>query len=237
MEATERRLNELEEKTRIKCTVCYSGFHPPPQSRRLLGDLCYIEVIPPDFPDEPVLNITAVPTGFYVNRSSVENGSYTFDPSPAPEPCFSHELLDCMLQASDSIRTAWETALIASKERADLTTLSSRDNPLFPLHRVAVRGNYGGFQHSSTAAVSQDMDSIVLRPSWLVPVPGDLLEEENAWNHNSLHEYNPARAEIDLSSTFGLDVRAGPVRDWNEELQNAREMPKATLLERIERAR
>ena len=236
MEATERHLNELEEKTRIKCTIRYSGFHPPPQSRRLLGDLCYLEIIPPGFPNEPILNITAVPTGFYVNRSSIEHGSYRFNPSPAPKACFSHELLDCLLQASESIRSAWEAALIASKERAELTAFSNRDNPLFSLLRVAVRGNYGGFQNSSTAAVSHDMDSVVLRPSWLVPMPSHL-EEENAWNHNLLHEYNPARAEADLSSSFGVDVRAGPLRDWNEELQGAREMPKTTKLERIERAR
>jgi len=236
MQATERRLNEVEEKCRVKCTIRYSGFHPPPQSRRLMGDLCYLEVIPPGFPDEPILNINAVPTGFYVNRSTVENGSYKFDPSPAAKSCFSHELLDCMLQASESLRNAWEAALVASKERAELNATSSKDNPLFSLHRVAVRGNYGGYQHSSTATVAHDMDTIVFRPSWLVPMPRDL-KEYNAWNHNSLHDYNPARTEDDLSSSFGLDVRTGPSRDWNEELQSAREMPTSTQLERIERAR
>lgn len=236
MQATERRLNELEEQCRVKCTIRYSGFHPPPQSRRLLGDLCYLEVVPPAYPEEPILNITAIPTGFYINRSTVEDGAYKFDPSPAADPCFSHELLDCMLQASESIRQAWQTALVASKERAEVTSTSSKDNPLFSLHRVAVRGNYGGFKHSSTASVISDMDSIIYRPSWLVPMPRDL-KEDNAWNHNSLHEYSPARAEDDLTSTFGLDPRAGPLRDWNEELQSAREMPTTSLLERIERAR
>lgn len=236
MQATETRLNELEEKCRVKCTIRYSGFHPPPQSRRLMGDLCYLEVIPPGFPEEPIVNITAVPTGFYVNRSCVENGSYKFDPSPAAKPCFSHGLLDCMLQASESFRNAWSAALVAAKERAEVNASSSNDNPLFSLHRVAVRGNYGGFQHSSTATVSHDMDTIVFRPSWLVPMPRDL-KEDNAWNHNSLHDYNHARTEDDLSSTFGLDARTGPARDWNEELQSAREMPTSNQLERIERAR
>ena len=236
MQATERRLNELEEQCRVKCTIRYSGFHPPPQSRRLLGDLCYLEVVPPAFPDEPILCITAIPTGFYVNRSTVENESYKFDPSPATDPCFSHELLDCILQASESTRQAWQAALDASKERAELNASAVNDNPLFSLYRVAVRGNYGGYQHSSTATVSQDMDSIIYRPSWLVPMPRDL-KEDNAWNYNSLHDYNPARVEDDLASMFGFDMRAGPQRDWNEELQSAREMPSTSLLERIERAR
>lgn len=236
MQATERRLNELEEQCRVKCTIRYSGFHPPPQSRRLLGDLCYLEVVPPAFPDEPILCITAIPMGFYVNRSKVENESYKFDPSPAADLCFSHELLDCILRASESTRQAWQAALDASKERAELNASAVNDNPLFSLHRVAVRGNYGGYQHSSTATVSQDMDAMIYRPSWLVPMPRDL-KEDNAWNYNSLHDYNPARVEDDLANTFGFDMRAGPQRDWNEELQSAREMPSTSLLERMERAR
>lgn len=230
-QSNESRLNELDETCRVKCTIRYSGFHPPPQSRRLMGDLCYLEVTPPAFPDEPILNITAVPTGFYVNRSTVENGSYKFDPAPASNPCFSHELLDCILQASESMRNAWGQALEASKERTEVNSQSSRDNPLFALHRVAVRG-----QHSSTATVSHDMDAVIFRPSWLVPMPRDV-DDESAWNHNSLHEYDPARAEDDLSSSYGVEIRAGPPRDWNEELQGAREMPRTTQLERIERAR
>jgi hypothetical protein len=70
----------------------------------------------------------------------------------------------------------------------------------------------------------------------LVPLPR-VLNEDNPWSQNSLHEYNPSRTEEDLTSCFGLDVRMGPARDWNEELQSAREMPTRTQLERIERAR
>lgn len=236
MKVTVAHLNGLEEKTRVKCSIRYSGFHPPPRSRRLMGDLCYLEVTTPGMPDEPILNITAVPTGFYVNRSSIEYGSFKFDPSPAPKHCFSHELLDCLLQASDTVRDAWETALAASKERVELTATSNRENPLYSLHRVAVRGNYGCFQDSFAAAASQGLDSIVFRPSWLVPMPRNIMGED-AWNHNSLHDYNPARMEDDLSSSFGLDIRNGAARDWNEELQGAREMPVSSPQERIERAR
>ena len=236
LRTTIRNLNELEEKTRVKCVIRYSGFHPPPPSRRLMGDLCYLEVTPPDYPDQPILNITAVPTGFYVNRSTIVNGVHKFDPSPAAKPCFSHELLDCLLQASPSVRSAWETALVASKERAEVTASSSRENALFALHRVAVRGNYGGFQNSFTASASQGIDSIVFRPSWLVPVPRDI-DGNDAWSHNSLHEYSPSRTEADISNSFGLDIRSGAVRDWNEELQSAREMPVSNLQERIDRAR
>ena len=52
-----------------------------------------------------------------------------------------------------------------------------------------------------------------------------------------MHQYNLTRTEDELCNTFGVDVRAGAVRDWNEELQSAREMPTTTQQERIERAR
>jgi hypothetical protein len=42
---------------------------------------------------------------------------------------------------------------------------------------------------------------------------------------------------IDLADSFGVDIRSGTLRDWNEELQSAREMAVTDLQERIERAR
>ena len=36
---------------------------------------------------------------------------------------------------------------------------------------------------------------------------------------------------------YGMDVRGGGLRDWNEELQTARELSVVTFGERIERAR
>ena len=51
------------------------------------------------------------------------------------------------------------------------------------------------------------------------------------------HTYNVHRLEADLENTFGVDLRGGPICDWNEELQSAREMPIEMLQERIDRAR
>jgi len=224
-------LNELEERTRINCTIRYSGFHPPPPRRRLMGDLAYLEVSTSD-PDEPLLFITAVPTGFYVNRSKVSPaGKHQFDPSPASVPCFSHTLLDCLLQKSQSLRETWSDAIAASKERAELTS-TSLDSPLQSLFRVAVRGDFNGFNDPSSAMASTGIDTVILRPSWLVPTP----TSGDSWNHNDLHEYNATVAENDLGNMFGMDPKLG-LKDWNDELQSAREMPKTSLNERIERAR
>jgi protein TIF31 len=226
------RLNMLEEKTRIKCTIRFSGYHPPPPFRRLVGDLSYLEVTPPG--ESEAIHITAIPTGFYVNRSSSKDG---FDPSPAEQPCFSHELLDCLLQCSASVESAWADALAASKERAQLMTKLNEEGPYASLFRVAIRGDFSGYDRPSTASASEGIDALIQNPSWLVPVPKVAAESKDSWKRNYEHAYNPTKTEDDLSNSFGVDIRSGTVRDWNEELQSAREMPTLILQERIERAR
>lgn len=98
---TQLRWSQLDDLCHVECTIAFGGFNPPPSHRRLLGDLAYLEVQLPG--NEEKVHITATPTGFYVNRS--KGGK--FDPSPSAEPCFSHELLDCLLQKSNSLRHAW----------------------------------------------------------------------------------------------------------------------------------
>jgi protein TIF31 len=228
------RFNQLDELAQVKCAIRFSGFHPPPPSRRLLGDLCYLEVQPPA-DNEPTLFITAVPAGFYVNESSFSEGKPMFDPKPAAEPCFSHTLLDCLLQASPSFRSAWSNALAATKERAKLTQAAGA-SALQSLHRVAVRGDFEGFQSPRTVSLAQGLDAVVHRPSWLVPLPKAAEGERDSWTHNALHDYSPARMEDDLSNLFGMDIRSGALRDWNEELQSARDLPTENTQQRLERA-
>ena len=74
----------------------------------------------------------------------------------------------------------------------------------------------------------QSIDITTLRPCWVIPRGR---EDEPS------HTFDSVRAEEMLSNTFGLDIRGGVARDWNEELQSAREMPMESLEERIERAR
>ena len=228
------RLNELEERTRVRCQIRFSGFHPPPAFRRLVGDLSYLEVTPPG-EGSKVIHITAIPTGFYVNRSSLEAG---FDPSPANKPCFSHELLDCLLQCSPSIAEAWTDALAASKERGGLMAKLNLEGPYASLFRVAIRGDFSGYSKPSTASASEGIDALIQSPSWLVPIPKITSEsKKGAWKRNNEHRHSLSRTEEDMSNAFGVDIRSGTVRDWNEELQSAREMPIVSLQERIERAR
>jgi protein TIF31 len=227
------RWNELDYQTKVPISVQYGGFHPPPTGRRLLGDLAYLEV---RMNDDAVIHITATPTGFYVNNCSITQKLHHFDPSPAADSCFSHTLLDCLLLVSDSFCEAWTRALTASRERV---TVIKRLNqgPILSLFRLAARGDFDGFPTASSAAtfVQQQLDGSLLTPSWLVPKPARF--PAGAWNGNQFHSYNTVSAEEDICKTFGVDLRNGGIRDWNEELQMAREMPVSTLTERIERAR
>ena len=199
-----------------------------------MGDLAYLEV---SIEGEPTVFITAVSTGFYVNKST----HASFDPAPAAEPCFSHELLDCLLMVSSSkFSKLWTDAVVASKERADYMNSTNKDGPFSSLFRVAIRGDFDGYKNPATASAYSGIDALLQTPSWVTPLPKPRSQNGRAtddWKHYSRHTYNLNRTEDDLSSTFGVDIRGGAVRDWNEELQSAREMPTSTLQERIERAR
>jgi protein TIF31 len=236
------RLNELEEALHVPCSIRYSGFHPPPASRRCLGDIAYLEVTTtPAASDNSTapttIFVTAVATGFYVNKSSYARGRVVFDPTPAAKPCFSHTLLDCLLQASPTFKSEWENALAGAKERAEILSVMNQ-GAFISLFRVAIRGDFGGFQSPATAALAQQqLDATLSTPSWLSPLPRQFQDTDSAWNHNAFHSYNTARVDDELGNTYGVDVRNGGVRDWNEELQLAREMSTDNLLQRVERAR
>jgi len=105
-----RRMVELESHCRVRCKIKFGGFHPPPAHRRIHGDLAYLEVTLPGA-SEDVVHVTAVPAGFYVNKTTIAPDGYSepyvFDPRPADNACYSHELLDCLLQYSKSLRSAW----------------------------------------------------------------------------------------------------------------------------------
>ncbi len=100
------RWSQLDDQCQINCTISFGGFNPPPPHRRLIGDLAYLEIEMPEKGEK--FHVTACPSGFYVNRSS----DTKFDPTPADKPCFSHALLDCMLQRSSSLCQAWVGTLL-----------------------------------------------------------------------------------------------------------------------------
>jgi len=300
----ERVLNDLNEATRVHATICMSGYHPPPHHRRVLGDLAYLEA---RFPDGSVAHLTGFSHGFYVNRSTStrfdptpavrkgggggggggggsrggggDGGNISGVSGGGGDACYSHSLLDCLLQKSTSLCTDWNIALTAARERSDiLVELSSPPsfsssggggdvNDDFVLYDNLFRNVASSFPNNAsgpaaTAAGAGGMttnsgmpmpatapstfvprlDSLTVRPPWLVPLPsakvGDMVGPRlSTWDHGKLHSLDMGRAEEELTSYYGMDIRGGGLRDWNEELQTAREMPVETFGERIERAR
>ncbi|CAM9406141.1 unnamed protein product, partial [Choristocarpus tenellus] len=75
--------------------VAISSWNPPPPQRSMVGDLLYLEVFTLD---KALIHVTCTPEGFYVNRTNHD----VFDPTPADNACWAHELLCCLLAYSGS---------------------------------------------------------------------------------------------------------------------------------------
>ena len=160
-----------------------------------------------DVTDNETLYITAVRDGFYRNKST----SRYLNPAPCEEPHLKHTLLDCLLECCPTLKKMWHAALEAAQERLAIT---SHDEPLEALYRVTKNNQ------------ASSLDAVFIRPSWIVPSSSSVIEEE---------VIHPTPALV--PDTYGLDWTSGITRDWNEELQSAREMPVSSIHERLERAR
>ncbi len=192
----------------------YSGWNPPPAGRKLLGDLLYLEV---RTLDDTVLHVTATPGGFYVNKTHGDK----FDPTPAAHAHFAHELITMLGSAWPSFKKAWQHAVQATTEHAQM------DNPMENLAVNIGEGKIEAVLPSKTP--------------WLIPAPfappsaggsGAALESVEL----SRHKYDEGRCEDDLVDSFGMDER-GALRDWNEDYQSAREMPAVSVGDKLVRAK
>jgi len=241
-------LAEIGTALDVDAALTLSEYNPPPSHRRAAGDLAYVKAV---MPDGLCVHVTATPLGFYVSRSTGER----YDPRPVVGKgdnscCFSHSLLDCLLLRSKSLRTAWAAAIQASQRRADyLTSLPPDSNDIFAaLHRQITSPHLSSFGNDAmnglllpTVGVRNQIeamraypriDHLVTRPGWLVPAPpGD-----HRASLDSLHGGSGPRNELDLQDGHGLDPKMGQ-RDWNEDLQQAREMRRDSFMERMDRAR
>jgi hypothetical protein len=65
--------------------------------------------------EEGIFHITSNPKGFFVNRST----RYLFDPRPAVNPHFSHELFVTLLGASASLRASWQNICLHSQREGE----------------------------------------------------------------------------------------------------------------------
>ena len=62
--------------------------------------------------EEGVFHVTSTPKGFFVNRCTRS----VFDPRPAPNPHFSHELFNTLLDVSSTLRVSWQNLCVNASE-------------------------------------------------------------------------------------------------------------------------
>jgi protein TIF31 len=203
-------------------SVTVSGWNPPPPARKLQGDLLYIEV---ESKVDGILQITACPSGFYINKST----RHSFDPSPALNSHFSHELFPLLCKACPTLQMAW----------------SSFEN----INRDIINDNQGALDDIATLFSQGRQDILTKRIQWNI-VPVNLFKNRNG-STAPLHKYDINRAQEDLCDSFGIYLSIyqsiyliyniniigmedkGAPREWNEEIQSIRSLPVVTTQDKI----
>jgi hypothetical protein len=115
----------------------------------------------------------------------------------------------------------------------------SHDNAYQGLFRSVIRADvYDPDSMDSSSYSSESLygehvvDSVSMKPSWIIPAG-----RSSKVGYGGTQAYHVWRASDYIHNTYGFDFRNSPLRDWNEELQSARDMPKGTLQERMDRAK
>eukprot|EP01084_Bolivina_argentea_P113210 201810_1 len=210
---------------RVKCLqwIRPSCWNPPPTQRSLVGDLMYLDVA---MLDDIVIHITVTPDGFYVNKTSRGR----FDPGPAFNPHFSHELLFTLMKASSSFSAAWSKAVVQARAK------SSQPDILQSTLIQLVRDGC--------------IDSVTSQPQWNVPLsskdggftgasssPSDGITGGGRRNHMENSLLNDWHAQQDDEyQSFGAIDKGAP-RDWNDELQGVKDWESSSRDRRIIQAR
>ena len=140
-----------------------------PSHGRLYGDLAYLEVTLSDVND--TLRVTATHLGLYVNRTTHARPSI----SPAPQPYFSHTLLDFIFQRYYKLRVAWADAQETFTRRHRLTKLQKYiEDLLGSLFRADDKEDY---RTTPASTPGFTVDSITPKSSRIVPVPRILTKQ------------------------------------------------------------
>jgi protein TIF31 len=189
-----------------KATATMSPYNPPLPTRRLHGDLYYLDIKTPS----SSFSVTASPTGFYVNNSAT---SKAFDATAAKDSMFSHDLFTLVCAKDPKFKSHYTKVVEGIL----------RNNKAVQKHAVETKGYENPLLQMSTEMTRRKFDASVAVPSWFHV--SDLPQAPN--NH---------RAEAFAADNFGCD-EPGILRDWNEELQSAREMPVDSGEAKVLRAR
>lgn len=170
----------------------FSGWNPPPPPRKLRGDLFYLEVHF-NVPNAPALHITAQSNGFYINKSTTA----VFDPTPAVNANFSHDLLETLIASSPAISHAWNA--LSKKIDEQMAKAGHIDEDI-----ATSKANALG---SVAALYAQGRGDLVAQvPEWTSrPIEGNRKTKNLS--------YDMSRAQDDLCDSFGVEEK-GALREW-----------------------
>ena len=119
--------------------------------------------------------------------------------------------------------------------------MSSQENAFQGLFRSVVRADFYDPKSIGPLKLVPDslrgehvVDSIFVRPSWIVPGIRSTITDYRGMEEQT---YHLGRSSDYFNNTYGIDFRNSPLRDWNEEIQSARDMPRETLQDRMDRAK
>ena len=178
------------------------------------GDLLYVFVVTLE---DKRFHITASTRGFFVNQTTEEE----FNPRPAPSNYLSHSLIELLNQISPGFKR-------------NLAILQKRRTSRHPFERVATPYQVHHYwfcykiqdcYHCHETPIAYFHKHIYSKVyTWLAP--------------HQEHTIDAIRAEDAFSSKLGYEEHIpGQTRDWNEELQTTRELPRKNLPERLLRER
>ena len=188
-------------------SISTSGWNPPPPYRKLQGDLVYLEVVT----DDASFQVTGVASGFYVNKST----KGAFDPTPADNAHFSHELLFTLLSYSPSLRSSWESFLQRSAVEESTKNVTV-------------------FDYIATFYAQGKGDNLnPKRMQWNVFLPPKNINDQTLIKSANIltHSYDMARVESDLANGFSVEDK-GLLREWHNEIQQIRDMTPKDLSEK-----
>ena len=240
-------------------SILFSGWNPPPPNRHMMGDLLYLIIETPTTQH----HVTACPLGYFVNSTHQD----AFDPTPTTSmatptaqssvgsnnnkhnknpTCLYHDLLDLIKKIYPTFDKMYQQIVKHNQAIEQFSSANSIDMSGVWDALLSVPGTQTEPSHQwnicvpTSSATTQKINDH--KKATTTKNNSKHKHHHNNKNKSAYaskkydHKYDMNRAENDLTDTFGMDER-GALRDWNEEYQQSKELPSATLQDRLVRAR
>jgi hypothetical protein len=154
-----------------------------------------------------------------------------FDPSPATNHCFSHELFETLLKASPTLRSAWASLCATRNVAGQQSTETDTTTPLDVMAWMYSQGRgqltaEGGLPTLQWNAYNNEAYKCYTENTEASARPSE----------NAHHSYNLFRTQQELSSLQGVEELGAP-REWNDEIQSVRALKAGDASEKVMKAK